>query len=110
MQSRIKTIASGVVLAFVSVTSYYLFALSYLGIGGGIYSINNSSFDTESFFSLLLGFLILVGFLAGYIISVVYLCKQLYAAKKWMVFIPILASVLIALLGFLLIWRDFQFE
>lgn len=110
MKSKIKTIASGVVLTLTSVMSYYLLALAYFGIVGGIYSINNDSFGTEDFSSLLLGLLILAGFLAAYIISVVYLCKRMYAIKKWMTFIPIFASVLIAMLSFFIIWYNFQFE
>lgn len=110
MKTKIKTLAAAVVLVLTSVMSYYILALSYMGIGGAIYSINYGSFAIQDWGYLGLSLLMLAGFLAAYIVSVVYLCRQLFAIKKWMVVIPILASVLIATLGILLIWANFQFE
>ncbi|MGN0683981.1 MAG: hypothetical protein ACI4JY_09925 [Oscillospiraceae bacterium] len=110
MKSKTKTVAATMVLVLASVMSYYILALAYIGMGGAIYSINNGSFSAQDLGYLGLSLLMLVGFLAAYIVSVVYLCKQLFAIKKWMVVIPIIASVLIAMLGILLIWANFQFE
>ncbi|MGN0683971.1 MAG: hypothetical protein ACI4JY_09870 [Oscillospiraceae bacterium] len=110
MKTKIKTVAAAMVLVIASVMSYYVFALAYMGIGGAIYSIGNGSFSAQDLGYLGLSLLMSAGFIGAYIVSVVYLCRQLYAIKKWMVVIPIIASVLIAMLGILLIWANFQFE
>lgn len=110
MKTKIKTVAATLVLVLASVMSYYVFALAYMGIGGAIYSIGNGSFSAQDLGYLGLSLLMSAGFIGAYIVSVVYLCRQLYAIKKWMVVIPIIASVLIAMLGILLIWANFQFE
>lgn len=102
VKSKIKTIAAALLLTLNSVMSWPVFVYAYLSVGGAIYSVETNRFDAESLFFLLFGLQTVANFAFVYVPSIIYLSKQMYQIKKWMVIIPILVSVLLGVFGFVL--------
>lgn len=110
MKQRFETITSCVMLLFASFLAMFVFCYSYLGIGGAVYALNNGSFNVENAFALVISLIMLAVFFITYITAVVYLSKRLYAYRRWMSVIPVLASLLIAVFSILSLWRYYQWE
>lgn len=108
--SKMKAVIAGLLLALASASAPFVFSYSYLCIGGAIYVADSNSFGAGSVSALIFGILMLAVFFTAYIPSLVYLCRRAYRLKRWMVFIPISVSILIAILSIVCLWRNFQWE
>lgn len=97
-------------LGVTSVSSYFVFCYAYLVIGGALYQVRTDGFNIDVLKYFILGLTIIIVFFVTFLPPIIYLCKQLFKIKKWLVVIPILASILIALLSIVLVWWNFQWE
>lgn len=111
MKEKIKTIFAVLLLTFDSLMTYLAFAYAYLAVGGAVYSAQNNHFDGYSMVSLFTGLQIVINFVFTYLVSLIYLCRKMQKIKKWMTVIPIVISILLAVLGVaILLLTNFQFE
>ena len=108
MKNTLKTAAATTVVVLSSVMGCIIAAYVFLCIATAFYWTEANPFDIYNLSYLLMGILLSVDFLFTYVVSMVYLCKRMYLIKKWMVCIPILASLLIVFLSIVFIWWDYQ--
>lgn len=108
MKNTVKTVAATIVVVLSSVMGYIIAAYVFLCIAIAFYWTEANPFDIYNASYLLMGALLSVDFLFTYVVYMVHLCKRMYRIRKWMVCIPILASLLIVFLSIVFIWWDYQ--
>lgn len=109
MKNKIKAIISVIWLILTSAMGVYLAALAAVTIADADYWISKKQFDSDNIITLLFAFLICTSYVYTYLKAMIYLCKQLYKIKKWMMCLPILASIAVVTLSIALFWADYQF-
>lgn len=109
MKNKIKTIISSIWLILTSAMGVYLAALAAVTIADADYWISKKQFDSDNIVTLLFAFLICTSYIYTYLKAMIHLCRQLYKIKKWMICLPILASIAVIILSIVLFWADYQF-
>ncbi len=99
-RDKMKYIFSVLNLVLLSIILYYVICIEILSFG----VIGTPYF---SYKSIIIGLLVAIVYLAIYIPSMFFLCKQLYQIKKWMVSIPPIFSILLVLAS-LLFWFNYE--
>ena len=109
MKNWIKAVFSAIWLILTSVMGVYLAALAAVSVADAGYWISKKQFDSYNIVMLLYAFLVCTSYIYTYLKAMIFLCKQLYKINKWMVCLPILASIAVVTLSIVLFWADYQF-
>lgn len=108
MKNKLKSIIAVIWLILSSAMAYYCMVLGIFVAVETERWISNKNFDVYNIVDSVIEVMLIVSYIFTYFSAMIYLCKQMYKIKKWMVCIPILASVAVIVLSIALFWINFE--
>ncbi len=108
MKNKLKSIIAVIWLILSSAMAYYCMVLGIFVAVETERWIRSKDFYIYNVVDSVIEVMLIVSYIFTYFSAMIYLCKQMYKIKKWMVCIPILASVAVIVLSIALFWINFE--
>lgn len=108
MKNKLKSIIAVIWLILSSAMAYYCMVLGIFVAVETERWISSKDFYIHNVVDSVIEVMLIVSYIFTYFSAMIYLCKQMYKIKKWMVCIPILSSIAVIILSIVLFWINFE--
>ncbi|MBO5343238.1 MAG: hypothetical protein J6A57_02160 [Ruminococcus sp.] len=108
MKTKLKTITAAIWLLLSSAMAYYCMIFGIFAVSETERWISSKDFYINNVVDSVIEVMLIVSYIFTYLSAMIYLCKQMYKIKKWMVCIPILASGSVIVLSIALFWNTYE--